>query len=384
MKNKLILFTFCLITFFNYPSHSTSYTVNNAVNGIADYSTLSAAYTAANAGDTIYVLPSSVSYGGLTLNKPIVLIGSGTWPEGQAGKRSIISELSIAPSGSNMSGTVINGFEITGTATSLSPSIRFNLGFSDTVTNITIENNKFNERILCYYGVVSNVIIKNNLFTGYGRPFFDYFNNIVFATQINWVISNNIFYSGPNTLLFNFGKATTSGSNILSNNIIYNPFTTINPIGAIQNTTVINNIFLGGGGSAPAANCIISNNLFYGPYTQAGVIGSTSTGNNNLFGTSNDPQFVEVSAISSLWNYSPSTPYTDFHLQSTSPAKGSGTNGIDMGIYAGSFPWVDNPAGQQKAYYPGAKIPEIYEITSPAIATPNSTIQIQIKARNAN
>jgi hypothetical protein len=361
-------------------------TVSNTPTTVAQYSTIAAAMTAANPGDTIYVNPSGVSYGVVTITKSLVFIGSGAWPEGQAGARSTVNYFVLnngtAALPNTLDGTVIKGFSIIGSG-------GFQIwaqGSASTLNNIIIEFNYFGTSgsygIRLDYGHWTNVhsasnwIIRNNI----GNVnVYDGQNNQV--AMNNWLISNNVTRSGSM-----MGRHAASSGNLFANNIIYQQSSNDNPLRLIERFTLNNNIIYGGQnfGTGDIKNCVVSHNLFYGNYTQAGVIASSSSGTNNLYGTTNDPMFVQVGQIANLWNYNPTAPFTDFNLQTGSPAIGSGTNNSNMGIYSGSFPWMDNPAGQPRTYYPGARIPEIYEFTIPGVSIPNSTMQIQIKARNAN
>ncbi len=63
----------------------------------------------------------------------------------------------------------------------------------------------------------------------------------------------------------------------------------------------------------------------------------------------------------------------DFHLLSDSPAKGSGQNGVDMGIYGGSTPFVDGGR-------PG--LPLITDIDSDFVGSQQSGLDVTIKAKS--
>jgi hypothetical protein len=71
-------FVFALIcTLVVFQATATVYRVNNIPGVDADYSTVASAISAASADDTLYIEGSYVSYGTVTLNKRLVLIGSG-------------------------------------------------------------------------------------------------------------------------------------------------------------------------------------------------------------------------------------------------------------------------------------------------------------------
>ena len=364
MKRKL--FSFAALTALAFSAQATVYTVSNVPNSIGQYTSIAAAMTAASAGDTIYVNPSNVSYNAVTINKPVVLIGAGAWPEGQSGQRSTVSSVSLTAAGN---GATFKGFEMTSLST------------TGTVNGFTFEFNRLTGTIF-FGGVTNNIVIRNNMFSVGSTGM------ISGSSQCtNILISNNIFRNTAATGNILTLSNTSNNGNLFSNNIIHSTATTGNPLRGASFFTLINNIVHGGASTAAAdaiQNCNISHNLFFGNYTQAGVFHLSSNGANNLFGNSFNPVFTEISAINNLWAYAPTAPFTDFSLPTNSPAIGSGTGGSDMGIYTGSSPWMDNPAGAERKYYPGVRIPEIYEFLSPGVAAPNSTMQVEIKARNAN
>lgn len=367
MKTKL--FSAAIAAMFGFTAQATVFTVSNVPNSIANFNNIAAAITAASPGDTIYVQPSGVGYGTVTVNKSVVLIGSGTWPEGQSGWRSTVSSFTLSVTAA--SGTVIRGFDIT-TANCITTS--------QAISNVVIENNRLIN--ILFNNTANNIVIRNNLFASN-------WTGVIAGSSIctNILITNNIFRTtttGGDIL--SLSNASNNG-NLFANNIVRHEQATVNPIRNARNFTIVDNIIFGGAsasGTDAIQNCNISHNLFFGNYTQAGVIHASSNGANNLFGTAFNPVFTETAQINSMWAYAPTAPFTNFSLPVGSPAIGSGSNGNNMGIYAGSFPWMDNPAGPARRYYPGNRIPEIYEFVSPGVAAPNSTMQIQIKARNAN
>lgn len=369
MKLKFLSLTALLTLTFS--AMSAVYTVSNVPNSVANYTTIAAAITAASTGDTIYVQPSNTNYGSITLSKSLVLIGAGTWPEGQTGARSMVTSFTL--NNANASGSTIKGFDITQNL----PGITVNA----TVVNLTFEYNRL-IAISLSGSNINNVVIRNNVF-------YTNVNGVIYGSSVctNILISNNIFRTTTTTGNILALSNSANNGNLFANNIIKHDAATVNPLRGASNFTIVDNIIYGGSSTVASdaiQNCNIFHNLFYGNYTQAGVFHASSNGANNLFGTTFDPVFTEIGAINNMWGYAPTAPFTSLELPANSPAIGSGSNGADMGIYDGSFPWMDNPAGASKRYYPGARIPEIYELVSPGVAAPNSTMQVQIKARNAN
>lgn len=367
MKSKLFSAAFCAA--FAFAANATVHTVSNVPNSIANFSTIAAAMTAASAGDTIYVQPSNVIYPTVTVTKSLVFIGAGAWPEGQTGQRSTIPSFSLTNVAA--SGTVIKGFELTST-TSIQTTV--------VLSNLTFEYNRLIS--IAFSNAINNVIIRNNMFHTNST-------GVISGTSIctNVLVSNNIFRTTSTTGNILTLSNTSNNGNLFANNIVRHEAATVNPLRGARNFTIIDNIIYGGASTLATdaiQDCNISHNLFFGNYAQAGVFAVSSNGANNLFGTSFSDVFTEISAINNLWAYTPTAPFTNFNLPVGSPAIGSGTGGTNMGIYVGPSPWMDNPAGDARRYYPGVRIPEVYEFVSPGVAAPNSTMQIQIKARNAN
>ena len=94
MESKF--FSVALLATLGYTLHAAVHTVSNVPNSVANFTTVNAAITASQAGDTIYVGGSASDYGNISLNKPVVLIGSGTFTTGQSGNVSTFSNLDLS------------------------------------------------------------------------------------------------------------------------------------------------------------------------------------------------------------------------------------------------------------------------------------------------
>ena len=62
----------------------------------------------------------------------------------------------------------------------------------------------------------------------------------------------------------------------------------------------------------------------------------------------------------------------NFHLKPTSTAVHAGIDGIDSGIYAGDFPFIDDGA---------PNLPTIYEMNIPRTASQKDGLSVEIKAK---
>lgn len=360
---------------------ATVHTVSNVTNSIAMYDNVDDALDAASPNDTIYLMASPESYGNFTVEKPLVIIGSGTYPE--IGQRSRTGSISINPQGS---GTMIRGVD--------AGSIRATLSvvgletFTD-VTDVVVEYNRLGSISSggSSSGVMMNWVIRNNIFRANSTQAGTLLSGS--GRVVNVLIANNIFHNNNNSGtagdLFSFGNLASLG-NVFRNNVC-DSRSAGTRISGLQNFHVFNNIVIGAGGVSSFEDCTVSNNLFYGDVQESALFGSGSSGSNNITGLSQDPQFVDVSGsvhIGNHFNYPGGNSSIDFNLQPGSPAAGAGVNGEDMGIHSGPYAWVVNPAGGVRTYYPGPRIPDIHEVNNPGVAVPNSTMTVNIKARNAN
>jgi hypothetical protein len=369
MTRKLFfLLTLTGFGFGTNEARATIHTVSNASTSIAQYTNIATAITASAPGDTIYVMATGISYGAVSVNKSVVLIGSGAWPEAGGGMPTRTSHLIF--SNAAASGAVIKGFDLGVTA---GASVVFNAN----VSNVIIEMNRLQGPIQLT-GAGNNIVVRNNLFS-----VLMFISSTVGIFQNGWIISNNVIHGS----LGSFG-VSSSVQNIFLNNVIYRSGTSNNPLSGLNNTLIANNIIVGGGdtGVGDVIACQINNNCFFGNYTEAGILGTGSAMSNNLVGPTSDPMFVSATNFNAtLFSYAPVAPFVDLHLQPGSPCIGSGQLGADMGIYDGGFPWMDNTVDNGKrTYYPGPRIPEMLEIYSTGFAQPNNTLDVNIKGKHVN
>jgi hypothetical protein len=352
MRTSVLILFFSLLSFLN---KGLVRTVSNNPNSPGQYTSVATAYAAASVGDTLYVVGSMVSYGGIAITKSITIIGSGYYPNSQNSLPTTFSGITISriPT-SDPSGTQIIGIKVlsismagyTGSPTLALSGIgivRCDVGgvypaelvSQCTVLNCIVGNFLINtsSTVTGTYNLYNN-IIKQYIYTGYGG----YYN-----------INNNLFISSS-------GNAFSSSS---------------------SNMSVVNNIFYGGvNHTVPTGtNNIFKNNLTTN--TVSFTSGGTNTSTNNIINTS--PLFVS----SSLNTY---TNTADYHLGSGSPAIGAGFGGVDIGIYGGTLSFPSGGAslsGFQTS--PSAKIPQIYEMNllNPAVST-SGTLSIQVKVRKVD
>jgi hypothetical protein len=297
-------------------------------------------------GDTIHIEQSNFSYGPLTMNKRLTLIGVGYF-------------------------------------LNLNPNTQTNTSFNSPVGAITITNvaaagsHLLGLRTAIIYAGVSKIKIANCWFdqvqigSGVATQPTDSISIIgcfsqglissagTTALNTNIGIYNNLIVPGANQ-----GTAITLSqycSGILKNNI----FSSYTVPMAVSNFYVVNNISVS---SFPASynntfnNCVIEYNIGQNAGHFQTPLGSGNTSNaiNNLVSTN----YLFVAGTS-----------TDgqFQLQSGSPAKTTGKSGTEMGAFGGDFPYSLSGI---------TNVPNIYQLNIAPIPAGASTMSVTISAKS--
>lgn len=288
-----------------YGQHS--FVVQNGTTAV--YENITDAYDAANNGDTLY-LPGGVFTPPGTIEKGLTWIGAGCHPDSTA-----------ATYFTQLNGNItFNGDcdDMSLTGIYFSGSMR--LGSADGNHNENVSINK------CY--INSTLTLKWTMDTV----------DIGFKL-VNSIIYNKIFANNASNCL------------IISNTIRYN-------LNRFHQSEISNNIFLGSGSALDPLldnlNCLIKNNIFTHAYwnynTSSGCTYKNNiftynqlfpfgdnTGENNIVDTGNDGLFI-LSSGATVWE-------NDYHLDTIGVAGmqgiGAGTDGKNIGIYGGNYPWGD-------------------------------------------
>jgi len=359
MKSLLFTLLFFLIS---YSATAGIITVDNRDTTTAQYQDLQTAIDSAQVGDTLLIHRSNTSYGNITLNKRLTLIGEGILPEKQP-------ENSFTTIGN----ATLSYDPIT--LTSASKSNFIGLSFTNlTINEKSSDINYACDSILINYCKITTLALKNKevglnvnnsiISNINGSLFYCTFKNNFFYT-VSCSISqgaNNVFTNNFFFLRLNFNGG------VVANNILYTNF--------------------GGTFSMNAKNVMFSNNIMYSTSTTFDTTAFSSNGNtstNNLFNV--DPMFVNPVIFNALFSYSQTSPasgpFADFHLQAGSPAIGAGTDGTDLGIYGGPTPWRDGGTGDSRYRYfplPDA-VPVITGVTvQNMVVNEGGNIQVQINA----
>ena len=297
-------------------SFATIRRVNNNPGVIATglvYSNFSDAHAAASSTvvDTIYLEPSDINYGGININKKIVLIGPGYFldknPITPFDKRSAkVNGISIVgnnnPTTTNPSGTVLYGITVQ-SETGLYNNIAIGTSIST-------------------FGITSDITIINCIFNSLNRNTYGGGNNLIkkcfILGDINSLSSNSVV---QNCIIF--GSYTGgSSNNLVKNNIIFGGITT-------NAATCYNNIIYPV--TSPSISFPNESNVFNNV-----CVGCTGTPSfNNFFTTAANTifQVAEPRILDDLWD-------ERFKLATASPAKTKGVGNIDCGVFAGPDPYV--------------------------------------------
>jgi len=328
---KFVLF-FLLALIFTFQANTTVRTVSNSNSIRAQYTDVQSAINASSSTapyDTIYIHNTGTSYGktsgpgvpGITIDRPVNLIGE-NWavdvdniffPTDLDFQNCIIQSLKIS---------TLNGFAHQDGGPM----------YINSISNLIIR--KCQLQVLYIKG--DNWEIFNNLISSHMVSHIgcSYFYTLFYNTN-NVIISNNIFLREINACSI-IGKS--AGTTQLSTFIYNNLFTTVyglNSFDGINELIINNNIFFGSNPQVTSL-CAFQNNLVYNNSYLETLPYGDNIGSGNLIG---DPLFTSVPTD---WSFALTN---DYRLQSGSPAMNAGTDGTDIGITGGLYPWPQNADG---------------------------------------
>jgi hypothetical protein len=304
--------------------NATVRTVSNTTSNPGQYSTIEAAVVASSPGDTIYINGSATIYNApSTVKTNLTFIGAGHNPQKQNPLTTYIAGTFTAGTGYKLIGLILQGLNGNGSN-----------GLGNVISGITIQRCLFygdagNGRIFApnvSIGALSNVLIEECLLFGNGPEMFWANNND--RVYSNLTMRNNIFYLRTTSSVFD--KMSNASSGILfDHNIFISPGTSFPVFKA--------------GFSSGTAGISFTNNIFQNTTATIGssvfsYLNNFSTlenlningGANNLQGAS--PQFVNYPGGEFSYTH-------NYNLAAGSPCIGTGSNGNDMGIYAGAAPF---------------------------------------------
>ncbi len=353
---------------------------DNAPEGDHVYADLQSCIDAAEDGDIIHIIPSETGYGDITLNKGVHLVGAGMVPDSPDGMTSKIRTITF--DAATADGASLNGIVVT-----LYNYIPVVFGISgadvDTLRNIEINNCLIPGLAQRSNAPVKNILIRNNIFGGVNTNNQEYRAAVSLRTELgmseNVIIANNIIT--PKYFIGTNAQSCLSAGNQtqIKNNLFYGP----------------SNHF----GFFNLLDCLVSNNLFYGATPASFIhwnpdITGSSSGNvftNNLtfacttsctfppesngsanVGSGNipdsDPGIANISP-GGWWNFD-----FDLEVSDTSPLLGAGSDGTDIGIFGGEYPFNNYD------HLRGA--PYVHSMAVPGIILENQDIQLDATLRS--
>lgn len=316
LLNPTILLILCSLACQQFTYAQNVLTVDNRPESGAQYDNVQDAIAAASSGDIIYIHPSPTSYGSITLDKTLTLVGPGHDPSNSEGLRATLGAITLD---ANTLNTEIRGLNISSISA-------YSNGTN--AANVHIINNRITTSVRGYYfaGSTNNWVIEGNYFD-------DSYSSIVIycANMSDLQIRNNIILgriTDPNrtTIVTNnlFIQEDTTGDSMVFSNV-----------GDITSPIVTNNMFvftdpditaLTNSGSTPVTytNCLT--------WKEAGGVALAAlSGSGNLDNT--NPLFNNIpTTVSDFYN-------NDYTLGSGSPAIGVGTDGGEIGIFGRGFPF---------------------------------------------
>lgn len=360
MKTRL-LFLLLLFSSFQF-LQGKIWTVDNKPNSSANFTDLQTAIDSASAGDTLMVAGSNDSYGEINVTKKLVLFGAGYKIDNQWGLitqtgsvRFIAYDAIDNPDG-DASESVFSGFQ----------SSKHNL------YDYSIEIEK-----------CKNITIERCYIPGTIHHSGDHSADVMIRSST--IIKNSII----SNIAGSWGGGSNAYRSIITNSIIKGDITNLQPTSEIiidhclfaasqplyynSSYLIISNSIFYNAGIINCSYITFSNNLSFGN-SNTEFIFSTNTGGNNLVNV--NPQFNKVESAFSFDD--------DYRLKPGSPAIGAASDGTDIGIYGGSFPF---PIGGEGEFLMAAppRIPQIMEMNIQNATVPeNGTLKVVLKARKGN
>jgi hypothetical protein len=311
MKKLLFLSALFLIVSFSF-SFAIVRTVSNVSGAKAMYTDIQSAVNASTTGDVILVHPSPSIYSDFTINKTLTIKGFGYNSDYTTNYLAKVNYINIQTNSIN---STIEGFYIVNGITYINNWTNTN--------NITIRN--------CNVGYIQTGAGGSN----YSGNNWNIYNNIIrdyidLYSGSGHTIQNNIF-TVPNTCIRN-----ANFNSIVIRNNVFTGCTNCNAFLNVTYATINNNIFYGKSPQS-ASFSGFNNNITYNTNNNNLPYGDNTPSQNNI--VNQNPLFVSAPARDNF-NYS-----YDYHLQPGSPGEDAGTDGTDIGIYGGAYPWPDHLDG---------------------------------------
>ena len=379
MKPKFSFLLLCLFVSVNVFSQTILVADKNpnAPTGDHVYSDLQECIDNASDGDMIHIIPAAEDYGDVIINKELHLVGSGWVSDNQSGMITKVNTIVFVSDKAN--GSTLNGLVLI--ERTHYPVIFGDLNAPlDTLKNIEIFNCKIPGILQRDNCPLKNVILRNNVLATLssrdGIPAVNF--DVTDGMTESILISNNIIgtnYGNGNVLSgISAANQTLITNNLLFSNSGYYFFFNI------RNCFITNNVFYGSSaahfryGSTVGFNYanVYTNNLSYEctkyggcDIPPASTSSPANTGSGNL--TDTDPLYQNIAASWSWENK------WSLSLLNYSPLSNAGTDGTDIGITGGQYPFEN--------YNNLRGVPYVHKLSVPGLIMQNQPIELDAEGR---
>lgn len=319
-------------------ANATVITVSNNLLTAGQYTTLAAAYAAANVGDTLYIHGSPTSYGTLTIRKRLTLIGAGYNDSTSFSRKTMLGLLSVdsVVGTIQVSGTKIIGIEL------------LDYVYVSNVNHVTISRCKITNSVTVGG---TGCVLEHNMLAS------------INAINVGTLLVKNNFIHGS------IAAAGDVPGLLIDHNIIQGV------INSLEYAVITNNVFFGttieGGLNT---YCNFSNNMAIYSSLLAFPTG-TNSGSGNVSALYTNYQFYHTLVAASGY---PARLAFNWRLLPTSLGHNAATDGTDMGMYGGTRP-MPNFTGASEIF-PQMTMMNINNPNVPA-GTP---LNVHFKARKIN
>lgn len=371
IKLLLMLWLFSTASLFS----QTIYKVDsnpNAPSGDHVYTDLQECIDAASDGDIIQIIPAVDHYGDVQISKELHLVGSGWIPDNQSGVNTKVNSIIFESNTSN--GSTLNGLTLI--ASWSYPIIFGELNAPlDTLKDIEIYNCKIPGIQQLDNCPIKNITLRNNLFAllyaNSGAVETLRFQVSDGATE-GVLISNNIILRSRYTFGIAFPAIKVANQTIITNNLFIS-WSGLATFSVIHDCFITNNVFYSAGtqGSTNYAN-VYSNNLSYSSLTNGNLPPpSTSVPANSGSGNivDSDPLYLAITATYTVYHIT-----NDYTISEFSPLIDAGTDGTNIGLMGGQYPFVN--------YKNLRGVPYIHQLSVPGLILENQDIELEAEARN--
>lgn len=356
----------CLLLVSSSLLAQTIITIDNNSGSTTTYQTIQAAHDAASAGDIIYVQPSGTSYGQVTIDKELTIVGRS---HNETTKVSQLDAIIIRSSDVTLKGLSFSSLYPQSSGALIAPPFE-----RLTISDCKASSLQFGEGNVAPTVIIDDIKVRGCLLPG---------TNYIYEDATNVLFSNNIF-SSPSPIYTHNTTSAVIANNIFRHYYLYSPTITITNYSTSGTAILYNNMFISNYDTdstiAFTGNFNLSNNLTYN-YGTGNIVFTSSNGtlsdSNTLVDT--DPMFTNIDAtitesFAGNYVYNPAFRLEDdLTLQATSPALTGGGGGTEMGLYNNGF--LYNTLGNPKG------IPTLDIISYDGAVPKNGTINVTINAK---